>query len=651
MNPRKVFGFTVLAVGIGLLVYSLMSPGGSPTVGGLEPTGGANVILITLDTTRADHLGCYGGDPEVTPVLDELARRGVLFEQMQAAAPITLPSHASMLSGLYPYHHGVRNNGMFALSEDVETLATVFSDAGYATGAFVSASVLARRFGLDKGFDIYDDDLSRGSHLTRRGVPARRGDLTVEATLDWLGEVPVGKPFFCWLHLYDPHAPYDPPAEFRRRFPTDHYTGEIAFTDSLVGQVSEFLEDRGLSGNTFVHVVADHGEAFGEHGEQTHAILLHQATTRVPWIVVGPSVPEGERYQAATSGVDIAATIAALADVSVPNEETADGINVFAAEGEETGANQERDIITEILLPKYQYGWAPLLGIRQGKWQLTRGAYSELFDLHADPRELSDVSEREKTTTAELEERLDTLTQASSEDEVRLTLSRSELDQLAALGYIGSEATEREVAPDPRDMIDAHVEFEAGRELVSQGDTDLALKALSGALDRDPNNVAMLTERARLYLRTGKLDDARRDFNRCLTLDPESATVFNGMAQIEIQDRNFDKALELAEIGSTKRGAFERLSVTKARALIGLGRVADATLFVDAVPFSAGRAAQAERTQRRSRGRARRPSPNPTGQSTRPRRHRRYQDPGLRVGGRLPRGGRASRPEELRSFA
>lgn len=581
MNTRKMIGFAILAVGLGLGLYSLTRPGSGPAVSSIGPTAGANVVLITLDTTRADRLGCYGGDPEVTPVLDGLARRGVLFEQMQAAAPITLPSHASMLSGLYPYHHGVRNNGMFALSNDVETLATVFSDAGYATGAFVSASVLARRFGLDQGFDIYDDDLSRGSHLTRRGVPARRGDLTLEAALDWIGEAPADRPFFCWLHLYDPHAPYDPPPEFRRRFPTDPYAGEIAFTDSLVGQVVEFLEDRGLSGNTFVHVVADHGEAFGEHGEQTHAILLHQATTLVPWIVVGPSVPAGERYTAATSGVDIAATVAALADVSIPNGETADGINVFAVDGPETGAFQERDIITEILLPKYQYGWAPLLGVRQGKWQLTRGAYSTLFDLELDPRELSDVSEREKTITAALEKRLDALTQATSEDEVRLTLSRSELDQLAALGYIGSEATEREAPPDPRDMIDAHVEFEAGRELVSQGDTELALKALNGALDRDPGNVAMLTERARLYLRTGKLDDARSDFQRCLTLDPESATVFYGMAQIEIQDRNFDRALELAEIGATKRGAFESLSVVKTRALIGLGRMADATLFVD----------------------------------------------------------------------
>jgi choline-sulfatase len=581
MKSKKVIGFGILAVGVGLVLYSLMSGGQRPVVSGIEPTRGANVVLITLDTTRADHLGCYGGDPEITPVLDSLAAEGVLFEQMQAAAPITLPSHASMLSGLYPYHHGVRNNGMFALSDDVETLATMFSDAGYATGAFVSASVLARRFGLDEGFDIYDDDLSRGSHLTRRGVPARRGDLTVEATLDWLGEVPEDKPFFCWLHLYDPHAPYDPPPEFRRRFRTDPYSGEIAFTDTLVGQVLEFLEDRGLSGNTFVHVVADHGESFGEHGEQTHAILLHQATTKVPWIVVGPSVPAGERYRAPTSGVDIATTVAALVDIPAPNRKTTDGVDVFSSQETDLDATQERDIITEILLPKYQYGWAPLYGIRQGRWQLILGTYPELFDIQLDPRELSDVSEREKTVTAELERRLESLTQESTEDEARLTLSKSELDQLAALGYIGSEATEREAPLDPREMIEAHVDFEAGRELVSQGDTDLALKALSGALDRDPNNVAMLTERARLFLRTGELDDARRDFQRCMTLDPDSATAFHGLAQIEIKGGNFDNALELAEIGSTKRGAFESLSVLKARALIGMERVDDATRFID----------------------------------------------------------------------
>jgi arylsulfatase A-like enzyme/Flp pilus assembly protein TadD len=581
MASRRIIGFAILAAGIGLVIYALMTEGNRSVVGGVNPTRGANVLLITLDTTRADHVGCYGGDPEVTPVLDRLARDGVVFEQMQAAAPITLPSHTSMLTGLYPFHHGVRNNGMFALSDDVETLGTVFDEAGYATGAFVSASVLSRRFGLDRGFDIYDDDLSRGSHLTRRGVPSRRGDLTLEAALDWIRDVPPGTPFFCWIHLYDPHAPYDPPPEYRRRFPTDPYSGEIAFADALVGQAVEHLEREGLADTTFVHVVADHGEAFGEHGELTHAILLHQATTLVPWIVTGPGVPSGVRYPTPTAGTDIAATVAALTDLRIPNAAVSDGINVFAVAADDPDALREREIVTESLLPKYQYGWSPLLGLRQGKWQLTRGAYSELFDVERDPRELSNVSTREKTVTTEMEQRLASITSSAQDDRSRLELSRSELDQLEALGYLGSETAERADAPDPRDMIEAHVEFEAGRELVAQGDSDLALEALGAALDRDPNNVAVLTERARLFLRTGRLEEARRDFDRSLSLDPESATIFLGLAQVEIQAKNFGKALELAEIGSTKRGAFESLSVLKARALIALGRQEEARHFVD----------------------------------------------------------------------
>jgi choline-sulfatase len=581
MRARKAIGFAVLALGIGLAVYAVMPKGHSGPVSSVDPTRGADVLLITIDTTRADHLGCYGGNPEVTPVLDALARKGVLFEQMQAAAPITLPSHTTMLTGLYPLHHGVRNNGMFALSDDVETLATVFHDAGYATGAFVSASVLTRRFGLGRGFDVYDDDLSRGSQVTRRGVPSRRGDITVEVATDWLGSLPADRPFFCWIHLYDPHAPYEPPPEYRRKFPTDPYSGEIAFADSLVGEVVRYIDDKGLSDRTFVHVVSDHGEAFGEHGEQTHAILLHQATTHVPWIVTGPKVPQGIRFPSPTSGTDVAVTIAALAGVRVPNGKASDGVNAFAVDADDPAGLQEREIVTETLLPKYQYGWSPLYGLRQGRWQLIRGTYSQLFDLQLDPRELSDVSGREKTVTAGMEQRLNTFTSHVDDERSRLDLSRSELDQLAALGYLGGEAAERADAPDPRDMIEAHVEFEAGRELVAQGDSDLALQALNGALERDPSDVAMLTERARLNLRTGRLDEARSDFQRCLLLDPDSATVYQGLAQVELRAGDFGKALELAEIGSTKRGAFESLSVLKAHALISLGRQDEARSFID----------------------------------------------------------------------
>lgn len=540
----------------------------------VAPQAGANVLLITIDTTRADHIGCYGGDPEVTPVLDSLSERGVTFDATQAAAPITLPSHATMLSGQFVYKHGMRNNGMFAMSEDTETLATVFSRAGYATGAFVSASVLASRYGLDHDFDVYDDDLSQSTQMFSRGVPARRGDLTLANAIEWMNELPDDKPFFCWLHLYDPHAPYDPPPEFRKRFPTDPYSGEIAFTDKLIGDMVAYLEGRDLMDSTFLSVISDHGEAFGEHGERTHATLLHQATTWVPWIITGPGVPAGIRVKPPTSGADIAPTHSALVGLQPPNKETADGVDVFES------LDDQREIITEILLPQYQYGWSPLLGIRRGKWQLIDGSYAQLFNLKEDPRELTDVAAREKLTADDLKERLDTLTSASSDDQARLSLSRSEIDQLEALGYAGGEAAARIDPLDPRDMIGAHVNLETARDMVTMGNFDMALEALGVALAEDEGNVAILNERARVYLRTGNLDAARADFSQMLFLDPENAPTYHGLAQLELQDQNFAEALKLAELGTTKRGAFESLSIDKVKALIGLGRREEAEQFI-----------------------------------------------------------------------
>ncbi|MEN8165553.1 MAG: sulfatase, partial [Acidobacteriota bacterium] len=267
MRLTKIVAIALIIAGaLGLWLSTRIDrPNDIPESVGTFP--GASVVMVTLDTTRADRLGCYGSTAGLTPFLDSLAERGIVFENAQAVAPITLPSHASMMTGLNPVKHEVRNNGMFVLGEDIETLAEVFSENGYATGAFISAQVLVGRYGLDQGFDVYDDDLSQARKAGQTVVPSRRGNVTLESAKRWLETIPEDKPVFMWLHLYDPHAPYDPPGNFRARFPQDPYAGEIAFTDALVADLVNTLDQSGRLDDTVFTVLADHGEALGEHGE------------------------------------------------------------------------------------------------------------------------------------------------------------------------------------------------------------------------------------------------------------------------------------------------------------------------------------------------------------------------------------------------
>src|SRR5262245_45814538 len=252
----------------------------------LRPAPGElNVVVVTLDTTRADRLGCYGFSEVETPNIDSLAREGVVFDAATATVPLTFPSHASIFTGLVPPHHGVRDNGGFFLQESATTLAERLKSAGYATGAFVGAWVLESKWGLAQGFDHYSDrfDLSRYKVLSL-GTVQKRGDEVMDDALAWLASVEKGK-FFAWVHLYDPHTPYDPPEPYRSRFPGQPYRGEVAYTDAVVGRLLGWLRERGLLDRTVVVLTADHGESLGEHGEAAHAFFVYDATVAVPLII------------------------------------------------------------------------------------------------------------------------------------------------------------------------------------------------------------------------------------------------------------------------------------------------------------------------------------------------------------------------------
>jgi arylsulfatase A-like enzyme len=247
-----------------------------------------NVLLVTLDTTRADHLRAYGNTAIETPILDGLARRGVLFAEAVTPSPSTLPAHSSILSGLYPFRHGARANGTFRLGDEIRTLAEVMRGAGYQTGAVISAFVLDGRFGLTQGFDDYDDDLSTGVKYSRHMFRERPAELTAEVASAWLEEHAQKGRFFYWAHFFDPHATYLPPEPYRSRYAVDPYMGEIAYADERLGRLLEKLEALGVRDRTLVVVTADHGEGRGQHGEMTHSLLVYDGTLHVPLIFSAP---------------------------------------------------------------------------------------------------------------------------------------------------------------------------------------------------------------------------------------------------------------------------------------------------------------------------------------------------------------------------
>jgi len=488
-----------------------------------------NLLLITLDTVRADHLGCYGYASARTPNLDRLATSGVLFEHAFCQAPITLPSHASILTGLQPPRHGVRLNPPERLGGSVVTLAEVLKREGYGTAAFVSAFVVNSQFGLDQGFDLYEDTMTAGGETWMAERPAgETGDLAA----DWLMGV-AKEPFLLWVHFFDAHRPYAPPSPYAEEFAGRPYDGEIAYVDHVVGLVLEALDRSNMAPRTLVVAVGDHGEALGEHGEQTHTLFVYDSTLRVPLIIHPPVGAEaaslglrsprpGTRDVRLAEAVDIMPTVLALAGVEPPAR--LDGVDLFSADR----SDEERLAYAESFYP-VRFGWSPLRSLRTGDWKFISAPRPELYRWVADAGELEDLAAIEEEAVrgfASLMAEREAVETATSEE---VGLRGEEREALASLGYFsgrrGGSATVADVAglPDPKDhALDFELINLAWEDLHARkyGEAMMKLNQVAG---RDPNNAVMHGLLGTVSIHSGSWEAGIKHLRAQAELAPEDA--------------------------------------------------------------------------------------------------------------------------------
>jgi len=425
---------------------------------------GMNILLITLDTTRADHIGCYNDKIQFTPNIDKLGNEGIVYENCYSNIPITLPSHASILTGKHPFEINVRNNGWYSLGKEHRTITTLLKEKGYATFAVISSYVLTAKFGLARDFDVYDDSLNVGeSDVTQSSqITAEKVYNKFLSQLNKTGN----KKFFGWVHFYDPHAPYSPPGEFGIKFEKDPYLGEIAYMDKYIGKIINSLKQRKLLNKTIIIIAGDHGEDRGEHGEFSHAIFCYDVTLRVPLIIWNvPDLSAGKRVKNRVKLMDIFDSVSEM--TTAGEREKYSSYLLSSAEKDKKG---DRDLYFESLFAKEQMGWAPLTGIISDRFKYISLPVPELYDLESDPGELTNIFSKQTETARRLDKKLSAFYSSRSDinSSGRRELTKQDRDNLASLGYISSfKQSKKQI--DPKKGVDYLNRLRSIRTAVSEG--------------------------------------------------------------------------------------------------------------------------------------------------------------------------------------
>jgi arylsulfatase A-like enzyme/Flp pilus assembly protein TadD len=480
---------------------------------------GSNVLLITIDTLRADRVGAYGNPSGLTPTLDRLADSGIRFESAYTPVPMTLPAHASILTGLEPFGHGIHNNTTSRLGR-TPTLATILKGAGYRTGAFVGSFVLNAGFGLDRDFDVYDDHFGRGDTGDVR-MAERSAESVIRPATEWIlrrasatdsagptsnASVPA-RPWFAWIHLYDPHAPYRAPADYQAgRTP---YDAEVAYTDAMIGRGLDELREAGQLDRAVVVVVADHGEALGEHGEGSHGLFAYESTLRVPMIVTAPGI-RAQVVRTPVANMDVVPTVLDLLGIEIPAG--LDGRSLLGAGDRASAA--PRALYFEALDANLTRGWAPVTGVMVDGWKFIELPIPELYDLEHDPGETHNLAARERERSRALRARLKDMV-AGRGPAAKMAPASTDAEtrrRLASLGYLGSmDTTDKRSfseADDPKNLVALNEAFYAAINDQREGQSVSALTKLRAIVAARPDFAAARVSAAAILSDVGRPAEA-----------------------------------------------------------------------------------------------------------------------------------------------
>jgi arylsulfatase A-like enzyme/Tfp pilus assembly protein PilF len=539
---------------------------------------GYNLLVLTVDTLRADALGVNGSRGGSTPSLDRLATEGLRFDSAYAHATTTLPSHASLFTGRYPLAHGVRDNGTFRLQDSETTLAETLQGAGYRTGAFVGAFVLDARFGLSQGFDLYDDRYGEESGFTDFNFVERRAEEVLAAAEAWIRREDA-RPYFAWAHLFDPHAPYEPPSPYREKHASDPYLGEVKYVDSAVGAFLERLRAAGKLSRTLVVVTADHGESLGEHGELTHGAFAYNATLRVPLIFWCPDQVEPGLFRAPVGHVDVTATLL-----------DAFGLDAAALDGKSLlgpgGPGSFEPIYFETLNGFFTQELAPLTGIISGSYKYIDLPIPELYDLDQDPGETQNVLNREppkaREMKAALTELVSSMGSSGAATQGPVSIDSSTEARLHALGYLGASMPSRKegfsAEDDPKNQIEVVEMHRTAMERYAAGAAEEAVSLLEEVIRRRPRAIMAHLNLASIRFATGRVDESVATLRKAAAADPGNPRVTGRLGSILAEAGAPADALPLLKEAAEKLPADAEILNSLGVAYARLGQPGEALL-------------------------------------------------------------------------
>ena len=519
------------------------------------------VLLITVDTLRADRLGCYGARRVATPAMDALAGDGVRFETAYAQVPITLPSHAVILTGTYPMYNGVRDFTSTGIPPNVGLLAEAFQRQGYATAAFVSAFVLDSTWGFGRGFETYDDHFDPRQFETQNpGNIQRRANETIERLLKWLrargSSEQARHPFFVWLHLFDPHSDYNPPQPFRSQYVGRPYDGEVAYTDSQLARLFAELRKTGIYDRALIVLLSDHGESLGEHGEDEHGFFIYNSTLRVPMIVKPPRGVAGPRVvQQPVGTIDVAPTLVELARIRDPLSRQFQGTSLASLVLGKS-ASADRSVYAESYYPRNSFGWAPLRSLSTRRFHFIEAPWPEIYDLSADPDEKRNLLDQRRAEAEALRAQLADFERRYSAPMAAAKgppLSPDTLEKLKSLGYVAYSAPTPVAAssplPDPKDRLKTFRAILRATDLASLGRVEESNALLMSAQAEEPKLYIVPFMLAENATRARRWDEAETQFLACLKLNPSFQQAVMGLARTYLAQGKAEKArpwLELA---------------------------------------------------------------------------------------------------------